>query len=157
MNLSNLSLMLAIFASAVAVGGGIFEMSVLVPQWAKNPPASFATIQEGTGVPLQRFWIPVHIAITITLLLTVIVNWSRPTQSTLILAGIGCYVIMRAWSGFYFIPEMLAFQKIPLESASTAELTERVIRWGKLTWLREPLDLGLFFCLLSALAVGRSG
>jgi uncharacterized membrane protein len=41
MNWPNVSLILAIFASAVAIGGGMFEMSILVPQWIKSPPASF--------------------------------------------------------------------------------------------------------------------
>jgi hypothetical protein len=122
----------------------------------RNPPASFSIIQEGNGVPLQRFWVPVHIAITLTLLLAIILNWSQPARRNLILIGIGCYVVMRVWSGFYFIPEMLSFQKIPLDSAPTTELTSKVSKWARLSWFREPLDLGLFFCLVWSIGINTN-
>lgn len=153
MNLSNLSLMLAIFGSALAVGGGVFEMSMLVPQWSKLPPSTFSIIQSGTGIPLQNFWMPVHILITLSLLLSLLLNWYQPTRRYLVLAGMGFYLIMRVWSALYFIPEMLEFQQIPLDSDPTQELNERVRTWAQLTWLREPLDLGLFFSLLWALSI----
>jgi len=44
------------------------------PIWSASPPASFAIIQRGT-VPLQRFWIPVHVAITIFSLLALFLTW----------------------------------------------------------------------------------
>jgi hypothetical protein len=57
------------FAIAVALGGGLFESIVLTPMWSRSPPSSFSIIQPGTGVPLQRFWIPVHVAITLFIIL----------------------------------------------------------------------------------------
>jgi hypothetical protein len=58
---------------------------------------------------------------------------------------------MRVWSGLFFIPEMLAFQKIPLESPPSAELSARVAGWTYWTWFREPLDVISFLCSLLAL------
>jgi hypothetical protein len=48
---------------------------------------------------------------------------------------------MRVWSGLFFIPEMLEFQKLPLDSPPSAELSARVARWTFWTWFREPLDI----------------
>src|SRR5690606_7513973 len=76
---SQWSLILLCFSFAVALGGGIFEHSVLMPIWSKSPPSSFSIIQTGSGVPLQRFWIPVHIAITVFIILSLVITWGHAT------------------------------------------------------------------------------
>src|SRR3981081_1520639 len=107
-------------------------------QWSVQPPASFALIQKGTGVPLQRFWIPVHILITIGLVASLIANWKYADRRSLIIIAVISYLAMRAWSFTYFIPEMLRFQNIPLDQPQTAALLDRVRTWNRLTWFREP-------------------
>jgi hypothetical protein len=51
--IANVSLLFACFSVALAVGGGMYESIVVMPQWSAQPPASFALIQKGTGIPLQ--------------------------------------------------------------------------------------------------------
>ena len=116
------SLMLLCLSMAGAVGGGLYEHMVLMPLWAASPPASFAIIQPGTGVPLQDFWIPVHVAITVFLLLSLLLAWKERKVRSLLLIGLGSYLVMRIWSVLFFIPEMLEFQQVPLESPPSAEL-----------------------------------
>jgi hypothetical protein len=149
--IANLSLLFACFSVGLAVGGGIYESIVLNPQWSAQPPASFAIIQKETGVPLQRFWIPVHILVTIGLVASLITNWNYADRRSLIIVALISYVVMRAWSFAYFIPEMLKFQKVPLDQPQTTDLLNRVRNWTRLTWFREPLDLITQFCLLIAL------
>ncbi|MCU1275000.1 MAG: hypothetical protein JWO48_2431 [Bryobacterales bacterium] len=149
--IADLMLLFACFSVALAVGGGIYESMVVMPQWSAQPPASFAIIQKGTGVPLQRFWIPVHILITIGLLGSLITNWNYADRKRLIIVALISYLVMRAWSFAYFIPEMLRFQDVPLDQPPTAALLDRVRTWTRLTWFREPLDLTTQFCLLVAL------
>lgn len=153
---ANISLSIAIFSLAVALGGGFYESVVINPQWSQNPPTSFALIQENTGVPLQKFWIPTHILISVAVLLALFLNWKVPTRRNLIFVALGSYAIMRAWSFMYFIPEMLEFQKIALESAQSDDLLGRVSKWKTLTYWRMPLDLISFFCLTWALAVANN-
>lgn len=150
------SLVLLCFAMAGAIGGGLFEHIVLTPIWSAEPPSSFAIIQPGTGVPLQRFWIPVHAAITLFVLTTLSLTWTNVPVRRLLLIGVASYVVMRAWSGVYFIREMLAFQRIPVDSVPSAELTTRVSRWTYWSWFREPLDIITFACFLLALYRLRS-
>jgi hypothetical protein len=145
------SLLLLCFSLAAALGGGFFESFVLIPLWSKSPPASFALIQPKTGVPLQRFWIPVHAAITAFMLVALVLTWSEPTVRRLLLLALVSYIVMRVWSGLFFIPEMLAFQKVPLDEAPSAALSARVSRWTFWTWFREPLDIISFGCALLAL------
>ena len=149
--IADLTLLFACFSVALAVGGGIYESIVINPLWSAQPPASFAIIQKGTGVPLQRFWIPVHTLITIVLVASLITNWNYAERRKLIVIALLSYVVMRAWSFAYFIPEMLRFQTVPLDQPQSAALLDRVSRWTRLTWFREPLDLITQFCLLIAL------
>jgi hypothetical protein len=139
--LAKWSLILLCISIAAALGGGLYEHIVLTPMWSKSPPSSFSIIQPTTGVPLQRFWIPVHAAITLFMILSLVMAWNDMTVRRLLLVALGSYIVMRVWSGLYFIPEMLAFQRVPLDSAPSAELTARVSRWTFWTWFREPLDI----------------
>ena len=150
------SLMLLCFAMAGAIGGGLYEHIVLTPIWSASPPSSFTIIQPRTGVPLQRFWIPVHAAITVFVLTTLPLTWANAPVRRLLVIGVASYIVMRVWSGLFFIREVLAFQKIPPDSGPSAELSARVARWTYWTWFREPLDVVTFACFLLALDKLRS-
>lgn len=150
-HLSKWSLILLCFSMAGAIGGGLYEHIVITPLWSSSPPSSFSIIQPGTGVPLQNFWIPAHAAITIFVLLSLFLTWKEIKVRRLLLMGLGSYIVMRVWSALFFIPEMLKFQKVPLDSSPSAELSARVTSWTFWTWFREPLDLISFLCFLLAL------
>jgi hypothetical protein len=145
------SLILLCFSMAGAMGGGLYEHMVLTPLWSASPPSSFWMIHPGTGVSLQDFWIPVHAAITVFLLVSLVLTWRARKVHRWLLIGFGSYVVMRVWSGLCFIPEMLAFQQVPLDSPASQELTARVARWTFWTWFREPLDMISFLSWLLAL------
>jgi hypothetical protein len=98
------SIILLCVAMACAVGGGLYEHIVLMPLWALSPPTSFSIIQAGTGVPLQDFWIPVHVAITVFLLLSLVLAWKDRRVRLILCIGLGSYLIMRVWSILFFIP-----------------------------------------------------
>jgi hypothetical protein len=151
MNVAQWSVLFLCFTMAVSIGGGIYEHLVITPIWRRSPPSSFTVIQPVTGVPLQRFWIPVHSAITLALFLAFIFTWHDGYVRRFLLIGLGSYVVMRIWSAFYFIPEMLAFQKISPNDLPSAALSGRVSRWTFWTWFREPLDILSFGCFLLAL------
>jgi hypothetical protein len=145
------SLMLLCFSMAAALGGGLYESIVLMPLWSKSPPASLSIIQPGTGVPLQRFWIPVHGAITLFLIVTLVLTWRELIVRRQLLCALASSLVMRVWSGLFFIPEMLAFQKVPVDAAPSAALSARVAKWTYWTWFREPLDIISLLCALLAL------
>jgi hypothetical protein len=149
--LAKWSLILLCFFMATALGGGAYESIVVAPLWSKSPPSSFSIIQPGTGVPLQRFWIPVHAGITLFMIAALVLTWRDVSVRRLLLVALASYIIMRVWSGLYFVPEMLAFQKIPIDSDPSAELSARVSRWTFWTWFREPLDIISLLCSLLAL------
>jgi hypothetical protein len=149
--LAKWSLILLCFSMAGAIGGGLYEHIVLTRLWSASPPSSFSIIQPGTGVPLQNFWIPDHAAITVFVISSLFLTWKEMKVRRLLIIGLASYIVMRVWSGLYFIPEMLEFQKVPLNSPQSAELSARVSSWIYWTWFREPLDIISYLCFLLAL------
>src|SRR5262245_60815948 len=93
------------------------------------------------GKMVLNFWIPVHAAITIFILLSLILTWRQIKVRRLLFIGVVSYIIMRVWSGLFFIRELLEFQKMPLDSPASAELSARVASWTFWTWFKEPLDI----------------
>lgn len=151
------SILLLCFCFGIALGGGLYESLILNPLWSKNPPSSFSIIQPKTGVPLQWFWVPVHMLITLFIILSLAFSWPIKTVRRQLLFSLYSYIIMRGWSGLYFIPEMLRFQKISVYSVPTPELTSRVKRWTFQTWFRAPLDIASFlFSLLAFCEVKKN-
>lgn len=149
--LSKWSLILLCFSMGGAIGGGLYEQTIITPVWSASPPSSFWIIQPATGVPLQNFWIPVHSAITLFLILSLVLTWKEKMVRRLLLIGLASYIVMRVWSGLFFIPEMLEFQKVPLDSLPSAELSARVASWTFWTWFRVPLDIISMLSFLLAL------
>src|SRR5262249_400023 len=95
-------LILLCVSLAAALGGGPYESIVLMPVWSKSPPSSFSIIQPETGVPLQRFWVPVHGAITLFLIVALVLTWRELTVRRLLLFALASYLVMRVWSGLFF-------------------------------------------------------
>jgi hypothetical protein len=149
-NIATWSLVGLCVSMAAALGGGLYESVVLMPLWSASPPGSFSIIQPDTGVPLQRFWIPVHAGITLFLIAALVATWQHASVRRALLVGTAAYAGMRIWSGLFFIPEMLAFQQLPLDTPPSAELSGRVAQWVALTWWREPLDVASFVSFLLA-------
>jgi len=97
---------------------------------------------------LQKFWMPTHTAITIVFVLSLVLTWRQMEVRRLLLIGLGSYIVMRVWSGLYFIRTMLAFQQVPLDSPPSAELSARIASWTFWMWFRESLDLISCVCFL---------
>jgi hypothetical protein len=91
------------------------------------------------------------VAITVFMLVALVMTWGEPTVRRLLLVALVSYIVMHVRSGLFFIPEMLALQKVPLDEAPSAALSARVSRWTFWTWFREPLDIISFVCALLAL------
>ena len=103
------------------------------------------------GVDSAPFCILVHVAFEIALVAALALNWRGPLRRTLLLAGLGIHVIMRAWTFAYFVPEVLAFMSTPPEAPFSPELAGRARLWGALGWVRRALIVATSFLVLLAL------
>ncbi|HEX6993076.1 MAG TPA: hypothetical protein VF339_02925 [Gammaproteobacteria bacterium] len=125
----------------ITLGGGLYEHSVVDPFWPSRPDL----IQPGRGgISRRRFWIPVHSAFELVLIVALITAWSTPSVRTWLLVALASHAVMRIWSAFDFIPRALAFEK--------AERVDRdeAVRWTRRSMLRLPLDLVTCGAMLAA-------
>jgi hypothetical protein len=130
--------------SLIGLGGGLYEFSVVDPSWPRRPEL----IQpERGGISRKRFWIPVHVAYEIVLIVALVLTWSAPEARLWLLIAFASHAVMRIWSAFDFIPKALAFER-----AEASTITERAARsWTRRSLLRLPLDIVTSGAMLSAL------
>lgn len=148
--------MLIVVAAAAAlacasVGGGLYEFSVVDPFWPSRPDL----VQPSRGgISRKRFWIAIHVAFEVLLIVALVWAWSQPAVRTWLLVALASHGVMRLWSAFDFIPKALAFEKA--EPGTVSEAAAR--RWTARSRLRLPLDLVTSGSLLWALVlVARTG
>jgi hypothetical protein len=140
---------LAALLSWLALGGGIYEFTVVDPAWPKRPDI----IQpSGGGLNRARFWIPAHMTFELTLLAALAAAWSSREVRTWLLAALGCQVVLRAWSFADLIPKAIAFERAPAGAVDEAA----ALRWTQRSLLRLPLHAAACACVSYALLVAAT-
>jgi hypothetical protein len=137
---------LVAFLACATVGGGLYETLVLDPVWPNRP----AIIQpRNGGVSRRRFWIPIHTAFEVTLIVAIIACWGRHDVRTALLIALTSHLLMRVWSLVDFVPKAVAFEKG--DPATIERSAAR--RWARRSLLRLPLDAITCVAALAALAI----
>jgi len=128
----------------VGLGGGLYEFSVVDPSWPSRPDL----IQPVRGgISRKRFWIAVHSAFEVTLVIALVAAWSVPGVRFWLLIALASHIVMRVWSAFDFIPKALAFEKA--DPGMIDQNSAR--RWTRRSLMRLPLDLVTCGAVLTAL------
>jgi len=144
-------LVLANLLYSAAAGIGVYKMAVEIPQWFASPPASFARILANADAEVS-FWIPLQIALFVSLIGSLIFNWSVHRRRKLIFIAFGCYILVAIVTAVYFAPTIMEFGKIPPDTAASPELISRAKMWLNLQWGRILLLLVGSVAALLALA-----
>ena len=126
-------LALLVLLACATVAGGVYEYVVIDPAWPTCP----AIIQPAQGgVSRRRFWIPIHSAFEVVLVVAVIVTWSVPDVRDALFVAFISHTVMRVWSLAEFVPKAVAF-----ENADPAAIdADAAVRWTRRSLLRLPLD-----------------
>lgn len=140
MNLLHLSTAFCALLSAISLGGGLYEVSVVDPFWPGNP--SLIQPKNG-GIDRKRFWIPSHVAFEATLIVALWLAWSDPAVRFPLVVAFASHLTMRCWSFVEFIPKALSFERAETWSVDGLD----ALRWVKRSKAR---------LLLDALTVGAS-
>ncbi|WP_111641684.1 hypothetical protein [Marinimicrobium alkaliphilum] len=131
------------FVMVVMVGGGIYESLIIDTAW----PGNLALVQpELGGINRKVFWIPLHALMTLLLALSLWLCWRDRSVRNLLLLAVVFYLVVRAWSAFYFIPVALEFEA----AAPEAPLPDAG-HWVALSPLRTLLSLAAALCLTQVL------
>jgi len=131
--------------ACATVGGGLYEFLVVDPVWPKRPGIIQA---RNGGVSRARFWVPVHMAFEVLLIVTLVAAWGNAAVRTALLVALVSHGVMRVWSLADFVPKAVAFEK-----ADPATVDEAAaVRWTRRSLLRMPLDVITCAAMLAALA-----
>ena len=142
---------LASMLAAISLGGSFYETGIIDPAWPSRP--DIVSPRHG-GINRKWFWIPAHVAFELSLILSLVLTWSRLAARFWLLVALASHVTMRLWSAFDFIPKALKFEATEPEAIDKAVAR----RWTRRSRLRLPLDLVTCAATLGAvIAVARLG
>jgi len=157
-------LWLFVILAAIVIGGGLYEMRVIVPLWSNSPPESawyweaqrIANPQYAPNSGL-RFWIlvtPTHLLLSVA---TLIAGWkTHGARRKWIFASTIAFIILHISALVWFVPLITQI----LNSRSLGIPAEQVVAkahmWVTLSWVRAILGLAAFVAGLRALSIGPS-
>jgi hypothetical protein len=135
----------------IALGAGIYEQRVVIPQWEHIPPQEWPN----TGI---EFWAYVTtVPLTLLTLANLVAAWlERGPRRNWWLGAAVISVVERIATFSYFIPTMLWLQGT--EDLSQAEVQAALSQWLLLDYDRHVLTLGAWLAALKAFSLpGKHG
>jgi hypothetical protein len=133
-------LLIASILMWIAVVVGLYQRIFEMPKWFADPPVSFELIRKQSK-SARAFWIPLSALFMISLGIALILNWQNTFVRNYILATLACYGLTGILSGIYFVKEVIAFTKIPVDAQQSPELMARVKFWLRWTSIRDLLQI----------------
>ncbi|HWK68098.1 MAG TPA: hypothetical protein VNS34_24505 [Rhizobiaceae bacterium] len=142
----------ALSLAAVSLGGAFYECLLVDRIW----PAKIQLIQpEQGGLNRKLFWMPVHFAFEFALVAALWLIWPHSSARMWLLIAAASHLLMRIWSGIYFIPRALEFERA---RHLTPQMQEKARTWVRLSIWRIPLEFATLLALcgaVSAFLIGR--
>jgi len=138
--MNSLVLFIAVILIWIAVIAGFYQRIFEMPKWFANPPASFELIRRQSK-KARTFWIPLSVLFILSACTALILNWQLSDIRNHIIGGIVCFGLTSALSRIYFVREVIAFTKIPIDAPQTPELLNRTRFWLRWTSVRDLLQL----------------
>jgi hypothetical protein len=142
-------LWLFVILAALVIGGGLYELRVVLPLWAHAPPESvwhFAA--ERVNNPLDtpnsgmRLWIfltPAHLLVSIA---TLIAAWkTRAEHRRWVIVSTAIFIGLHLSALFYFVPAIDKLFMSRQLNLDPAEVASRARWWVNLTWGRFVIGL----------------
>ena len=152
LRLNTISLMLSIVLWGTLLGGIAYSHLVYFPPYLSALPDSAVVVNGPYGLHEAIFWMIIHPLLILSLIITLVLNWSLQARRKLILISFAVYVLVIVISLIYFIPELIAFERSPESSLAPAEWLARGQLWQRLSWIRGAVMYAGILPLLLALA-----
>src|SRR5690625_7912016 len=96
-------LIMLIYGFGFELGGAFYEWIVVASQWSTYPPESFVILQGEYALPLDSFWIPLHMIVQVVIITALILCWKDKKRRNLMLLLVGLYILLRGTTFMYFI------------------------------------------------------
>jgi Anthrone oxygenase len=139
-------LWLFIIDLGIALGAGIYESRVVIPQWQNTPPQTWPN----TGL---QFWVYVTtVPLTLLTLANLVAAWmEQGPRRYWWLGAAAISVVGRIWTFSYFIPTMIRLMSA--EDLPEAEVNATLSQWLLLDYGRHALTLAALLAALKALSL----
>lgn len=148
-----------IVLTALVIGGGLYEMRVVVPLWAHSPPDSAwyweaqrlvnPQYAPNSGLRLWIYLTPIHFLISIA---TLLVGWKGvgAHRKWLIISTI-IFIVLHATAFVWFVPVVGQILNSRALGLSPEQVMAKTHLWVSLSWVRFVIGLVGFVCGLKAL------
>jgi hypothetical protein len=139
----------------IALGAGLYESRIVVPQWISTSPESVprwnaeAARQANAGL---KFWVYVTtVPLTLLTLVNLIAAWAaKGVMRRWWLGAAVAAVADRAFTFAYFIPTML---KLMRENLPESEAVSTALQWANLNHVRHAIVLAAWLAALKAFSL----
>jgi hypothetical protein len=139
-----IALSLFLFFLSLGMGGGLYEVLAVYPNWKNNPtPQTFSQKLKDSGQALagRRFWPFISPTTALLALVNLFLAWHAPgILRTVWLAAAVAIIVKSIATYTYFVPTMIR-KLAKAEAMSPEDLTKTVNRWTTLSPLRLSLEL----------------
>jgi hypothetical protein len=135
-------LMAALFCWAIIVGAFVYSHIAYFPGYLFNLPQSNALIKSEYGINDGLVWMMVHPLAIIITIITLVLNWRLKARRKLLLVALSIYLLAIIATFMYFVPELLRFAALDINSPHTPALLHE----GK-TWFILSIVRGSFMCV----------
>lgn len=150
-----LSLLIAITAWAILIGGIVYAHLVYFPPYLSHLPESNALITGPYAIRDENFWMRIHPVAILSTVIALLLNWKLQARRKWIAAAAIIYTGVIIATATYFLPGLLAFANSANSNLTVAEWYQRGQTWQYLSWLRGAFMFAGFILLLQALTKGR--
>lgn len=139
-------LIACIFFVGISASAGLYEHLFGIPEMLKSPSNMELKSNNNLG-QATMFWIPTHILILVTVVLSLIFNWKILARKKLILSAFIFYLYISIVS-IYFANRLVVFKSM----ADNADFQQQASQWLMLSWHRPVLMFIIEVLLLVALS-----
>jgi hypothetical protein len=153
---ANAAMFAAVIGAGYLAGGGLLDQMLTAAGLASRE-AILTLYHPPFDASINLFIITANSLMEYVLLpAALLLNWDvRGRRVPLLIAAVAFYA-MRVWTYAYFVPNIFEFAALSAEGPYPAAVIERFTSWVNLSWLRAPIDSGVFVLLtLAALRPAR--
>ena len=153
-------LWLFVLLAGIVMGGGLYEMRVIVPLWAHSPPDSawyweaqrIANPQYAPNSGL-RFWIfvtPAHLLVSVA---TLLAGWRATGAHRRWLFGATItFIVLHVSALMWFVPTIGQILNSRSLGVSAEDVVRKTQMWVALSWARGALGIAAYAAGLLAVA-----
>ena len=134
----------------ILIGAIVYSHIAFIPIYLSDLPNSAVVVNGKYGINEAPFWMTIHPFLILSLVISLVSNWSFKKRRNLIAFSLGIYVAILITTAAYFVPELLAFAKSGESNLPAQQWLERGHRWQFFSTIRGAICFIGFVPLLIA-------